>query len=91
MGKSRPSESRLRTLSAVGDGRVRLTGAGWSVSAQRAAGAEARVLSDFRTAGWVAVDRVPTDPYESVPVTLTTDGRAVLAHYWPEWSPRVRA
>ena len=84
----KPTEARLRVLAEVGDHRVRRTGAGWVVCSQPAAATDIRALSAARADGWLSTDREPADPIESVPVTLTAEGRAVLARYWPDWRPR---
>jgi len=83
----KPSQTRLRMLTEVGNGRVRRVGTNWLIGSQPAASADARVLNDARASGWLQLDHEPIDPYESVRVTLTDDGRGVLAHYWPDWSP----
>jgi hypothetical protein len=64
-----------------------MSGTGWEISAQPA-GAASNALRDARRDGWITVSYVPADPYESVKADLTDNGRAVLARYWPEWTPR---
>jgi len=83
----KPSETKLRMLADVGNHRVRRVGTNWMIGSQSAASADARALNDARASGWVHLDHEPIDPYEAVPVALTTDGRGVLAHHWPDWRP----
>lgn len=77
----KPTQARLRMLIMIRDGRVRRTGAGWSVCSQRADASDARQLAAIRDAGWLHTARTPLDEWESVTVDLTDTGRDVLTRY----------